>query len=366
MQNQAVAMMIALLSVSDQVAATAQPDSTRLDWTQKPKFEIFPIISFDTDAGFGYGAKAFLLNFLGADESFDVTVFNSSKGERWYRFVASLPDFERRQGSEYPIALDIVLDYDKWINSSFFGVGGNSLFDNREFYTKEPFELSITISRGFTPSIVGQAGVRYRFVRNFNFEEGSRLQNLAPPLNRSRVSYVSLFTTIRYDTRNSYVNATDGEVLQLDAETAPPWQINDVKFVRLIGWLQWYRKLLGDLVLAVRGGMGGLLGDDLPVQVLLPVGGGNTVRGSPQDRLLDYMAAVVNIEFRFRIIWRLGGLVGADGGRVWHRVREMGFSAWQTNVVAGLRFLMDTFVVRLDVGLGRETTGFYLNFGQLF
>jgi len=27
---------------------------------------------------------------------------------------------------------------------------------------------------------------------------------------------------------------------------------------------------------------------------------------------------------------------------------------------------MDTCVVRLDVGMGKETTGFFLNFGQLF
>jgi hypothetical protein len=27
---------------------------------------------------------------------------------------------------------------------------------------------------------------------------------------------------------------------------------------------------------------------------------------------------------------------------------------------------MDTFVVRADIGFGKETTGFYLNFGQLF
>jgi hypothetical protein len=27
---------------------------------------------------------------------------------------------------------------------------------------------------------------------------------------------------------------------------------------------------------------------------------------------------------------------------------------------------MDTFVVRMDVGVGSETVGFYLNFGHLF
>jgi hypothetical protein len=37
-----------------------------------------------------------------------------------------------------------------------------------------------------------------------------------------------------------------------------------------------------------------------------------------------------------------------------------------TNYVCGLRYYMDTFIVRLDVGLSDETTGLYLNFGHIF
>ena len=45
-------------------------------------FEIFPILSYDTDTGFGYGLKSFFLNFLGINESFDLILFNSTKGSR--------------------------------------------------------------------------------------------------------------------------------------------------------------------------------------------------------------------------------------------------------------------------------------------
>ena len=31
---------------------------------QKSEWEVFPIINYDTDVGFGYGAKGFLYNFL--------------------------------------------------------------------------------------------------------------------------------------------------------------------------------------------------------------------------------------------------------------------------------------------------------------
>ncbi|HEY6950874.1 MAG TPA: endonuclease/exonuclease/phosphatase family protein, partial [Bacteroidota bacterium] len=102
--------------------------------------EPFPILSYDTDVGFGYGAKLFLLNSFGRNESFDAVLFNSTKGERWYRFVFSLPDFEVRQGKIYPIAVDLAVDYDKYLKNSFFGVGNGSKFEDREYYTREPLE----------------------------------------------------------------------------------------------------------------------------------------------------------------------------------------------------------------------------------
>jgi len=78
--------------------------------------EVFPIVNYDSDAGFGYGAKAFLFNQLEMNESFDLILYNSTKGERWYRFVFSIMDMQRRQGKEYPLALDLIIDYDKRIS----------------------------------------------------------------------------------------------------------------------------------------------------------------------------------------------------------------------------------------------------------
>jgi hemolysin activation/secretion protein len=102
------------------------------------------------------------------------------------------------------------------------------------------------------------------------------------------------------------------------------------------------------------------------VQVLLPVGGNQTLRGAPQDRFLGRSTAVVNAEIRFPLWRRLGGVAGLDAGRVADSARNLSLRHWPASPVLGLRFRMDTFIIRLDLGFGRETTGFYLNFGQLF
>jgi outer membrane protein assembly factor BamA len=331
------------------------------------KTELLPIVSYDTDTGFGYGLKLFALNHFGIRESFDLVLFNSTKGERWYRLVFSLPDFELRQGTIYPFAFDIVIDYDKWIANSFFGIGNGSQFSGREIYTREPLEITLSAARGFTSHAVGQVALRYRAIRNSNFEPGSKLATMSPDLSASRASSASLVLIFRHDTRDSYVNASEGVVLQGEAELAPETFMSNVSFVRLAAGVQDYFRVSPlKSVLAMRIGMEALGGGTIPVQMLLPVGGNRTVRGLVQDRYLDRMSAVANIELRFPIVWRFGGVVGFDAGKVWHSPDLITLTRWATNPVLGLRLYMDTFVVRLDVGMGKETTGFFLNFGQLF
>ncbi len=346
----------------------AQAGETGADTTRNPtSIEALPIFSYDTDAGFGYGVKLFALNHIAYDESFDLILFNSTRGERWYRLVFSLPDFERRQGAVYPLAVDLTVDYDKWISNSFFGIGNTSSYDNQEIYTREPFEIGLILSRAFSPFVICQGGMKYKTIRNFNFSAESRLANLQPALNGSRVSFASLYAALRYDTRNGHVNPSNGYILMGEVEFVPRMAINNVRFTRVAAWVQSYAELFPDkIILANRFGVQGLIGEDLPVQVLLPVGGNNTLRGSPQDRFVDKVAAVGNLEIRFPVYWRFGGIVGIDAGKVWKKFSEIDLARWATNPVAGLRFYMDTFVVRADIGFGKETTGFYLNFGHVF
>ena len=333
----------------------------------KPKLDPFPILSYSTDTGLGYGAKVFLLNQLKRGESLDLIAFNSTKGERWYRAVASFPDCELRQGKVYPIAVDFILDYDKYLKNSFFGIGPASRYSDREFYTKELLEVSLSIGRGFTSTTIAQVGLRSKTVRNYRFAEDGRLRTLPRARNPGRASCLSAFANYRFDTRDSYVDPSRGVVVQGELEYAPKTGFTNVRLTRVGAKLQCYSVLFHPkTVLALRLGVQGLIGRDIPVQMLLPIGGNQTLRGSPQDRFLDRSAMIVNAELRFPIIWRFGGVAGFDAGRVWDSPRSLTLRALPANAVAGLRFHMDTFVVRLDVGVGRETTGFYLNFGQLF
>lgn len=86
---------ISLFLFLSEIFAQSNHNKIDKDW------EVFPIFSYDTDVGFGYGFKGFFYNFLEKKESFDLTVYNSTKGGRWYQFIFSSPDIQRRQGTKY-------------------------------------------------------------------------------------------------------------------------------------------------------------------------------------------------------------------------------------------------------------------------
>lgn len=329
--------------------------------------EPLPILSYDTDIGFGYGAKLFLFDLLNWKESFDFVLFNSTKGERWYRGVFSFPDFEWREGKEYPFAVDLTFDYDKWLRDNFYGIGNTSLFADGEKYTRVPVEFSAAFSRGFTPELVGQFVAKYKSVENYAFDPRGRLKDLPPSLNTATARFSSVGVNVRYDTRDSYVNPSAGFMLQGETEYALRGALGNVSFLRLAGWFQFYRELFyPPTIFALRVGVQQITGDSLPVQVLTSLGGNNTLRGFTQDRFLDRAAALMNAELRFHIVWRLGGVAGIDAGKVWSSITRADLGRWAANPVAGLRLYMDNFVVRADLGFGPEGTGFYFNFGHIF
>lgn len=352
-------ILVIIAGVWNAGACAAEPDSTGAI------IEPFPILAYDTDIGFGYGLKVVFRNQIGFRESFDLTAFNSTQGERWYRFAASLPDGELRHGTPFPLAVDLIIDYDKMISNSFYGIGNASVFADREFFTREPLDASIALSRGFSRVLVGQLGVRYRAVRQSGFDPAGTMVRV--PGAQGRASYTSVFGTLRYDSRNSTVHPSTGVVVQADCEFAPAPEPAHTPFSRYALTAHGYIPVITpDIILAGRLTGSMIDGGSISPHFLLSIGGNGTVRGSTQDRYLDRVAATFNGEARFPVYKRLGGVVGIDAGRVWTSVRDMGLSSWTTNPTLGLRFIMETFVVRLDVGLGRETTGVYFNFGQLF
>ena len=341
---------------------------------ERANFEILPIVNYDSDVGFGYGVKAFLFDFLKEKESFDLILYNSSKGERWYRVVFSIEDFESRQGTVYPLALDFIIDFDKFNNYKFYGIENYTEYDNleeNEIYTREQFEITGMLSRGFTENIVVEAGLSFKIFNSFNFESDGYLINTSSEFNQRKVKFHSIRLNARYDSRNSFINPSAGLVVLLETESAIESSISNTSFFKAgINFQNYFAVLHPEIIWASRVLAQMILPSEVPFQIQLPIGGNRTVRGLPQDRYLSSSTLVVNNEIRFPIWWRFGGVagldIGATGSKSSYDFYDDKLSGWVISPAAGLRFYMDNFVVRFDVGFSKDYTGIYFNFGHMF
>lgn len=330
---------------------------------------VFPILMYDTDIGVGYGGKAKFVDYLRQKESFDLIVFNSSKGERWYVFTFSILDPEIRQSKKYDLSFDLKWEYDRYLKYLFYGIGSGSKKADQTEYSFTTNSLLLTFSRGFTPQIVLEASYA---IRDFDYSQVAQDKPFSEILNRqgSRFSpFVSL--ALRYDTSDSQIHPTRGLRLLFQADVASRPLLNrNANFVRMTIDFRKFLLVFGEKdVVAFRALVQGISGSSIPLADYSVLGGGgimNAMRGYKLNRFVDKGKFLFNAEYRFPIVWRLGGNLFVDTGTVWPSLDKIHFKNVAFDWGWGLRFYLPDFVARFDMGFSEEGTGIYFNFGHIF
>jgi len=330
-----------------------------------------PILMYDKDIGFGYGGKIKFLDYLGKRESFDLILFNSSKGERWYVFTFSIPDFEIRQNRSYALSFDLKAEYDKFLKYTYYGLGPGSLKEDRTVLTHESSNLALTLGRGFSPNFVFEVTYNARWLKYSEPQEGPYQDVIEEMAARGRMFVPYLSLILRYDTSNSQIHPTRGVRFILRNDLAAKLTgSSDFAFNRSMADFRFYRTIFGAKdVLAGRALVQYVSGNEIPLFDYSALGGGETtaaMRGYPVNRFLDKGKFLVNLEYRFPVIWRFGGNLFFDAGTVWPSLNQIKLGEAVFDAGLGLRFYLADFCVRVDAGFSREGTGIYFNFGHVF
>jgi outer membrane protein assembly factor BamA len=349
--------------------ATASQENEDID--TKRSLSAFPILMYDTDIGVGYGGKAKFVNYLSRKESFDLIVFNSSKGERWYVFSFSIPDTEIRQGKRYSLSFDLKAEYDKYLNYYFYGRGPDSKKDDETEFTYEKKELQFKFGRSFTPHFVMEAQYILRNIKHFEVEKDRAFSEILEEVGERFSPFVSL--VVRYDTSDSQIHPKKGFRLIFQNDVASSFLGNkNARFYRFTLDFRKYVLLFGESdVLAFRALVQKISGknEKIPLFEYSVLGGGSEItamRGYRLNRFQDKGKFLVNAEYRFPLWRKLGGNVFMDGGLVWPSWSEIRLNNAVVDIGWGLRYYLQNFVVRFDMGFSNEDMGIYFNFGHVF
>ncbi|NIO48878.1 MAG: BamA/TamA family outer membrane protein [Candidatus Aminicenantes bacterium] len=337
----------------------------------KKSLSAFPILMYDSDIGIGYGGKAKFVNYLKRKESFDLIVFNSSKGERWYVFTFSIPDIEIRQGKRYSFSFDLRAEYDKYLKYYFYGIGPDSEKDNETEFTYEKKELQLRFGRGFTPCFVLEACYILRNIKYFKVDEDRPFSETLGEIGEQFSPFISF--VVRYDTSDSQIHPKKGHRLIFQNDVASSFLGNkNARFYRFTLDFRKFILLLGKKdVLAFRTLIQKISGksEKIPLFEYSVLGGGSEItamRGFSLNRFQDKGKFLVNAEYRFPLWRKLGGNVFMDGGLVWTSLSEIRLNKAVVDIGLGLRYYLQNFVVRFDMGFSNEGIGIYFNFGHIF
>ena len=139
---------------------------------------------------------------MSGKESFDLILYNSTKGEHWYMLVFSKTDIQRRQGKKYNFSFyfDLIADYDKRTNYKYYKSNYNYIFgkqvDEVLTFKREVTELTAWVNNGMAKNLILQFGIRYKRSKSFDYDSLAESSIFASSTHTINSPYVKLFSLL--------------------------------------------------------------------------------------------------------------------------------------------------------------------------
>jgi outer membrane protein assembly factor BamA len=371
MKRLSLVLLLASTSISSAVTNEQSGKNQTLKGT---KFTGLPLSNFTSDDGVGYGVRLSLFNYDGHSVPYRHTLslqaFFTTKGVWAHRLYMDAPDLVPGQRFE------VELKYSRKKYANYFGeLSDRELEDlarNQKTYREQRPSLRVNWIRDISTKLKHRVESQ---VSDFSISPNTDSANVLTQLNPIGVGggiYVQTRTSIRFDTRDDYNNATRGvlEEIQLEYGFGGGGDFDGWK----IGFQhRHFLPIAKSFVLAYRAAVDHTIGD-VPFFDELKVGGENTVRGEPAARVRSEGRVMLNMELRWRGLELysrqklLAGLVTfLDLGQAYHRNDGPSLArGWRKGVGAGLRLHWFSTIVRVDYGFSTSGSGFYMLFDHVF
>ena len=281
----------------------------------------------------------------------------------------------------FSVLPDIVLPGEKWIlNGNYFanyypesywglGPSTNGADEITTLYTQ--INLEQNVLHQVEPGFFMGPQMRWSKLYNVSFEDTDGERIAAPDVNGADGSIsAGIGWIMRWDRRNSNMTPTRNHYAQFSLLGNPSWLGSSHSYTLYELDLRKYLDLNGDgsSVLALQS-LVQLNSGDPPFNDLATLGGDRINRGYYMGRYRDQNSAQFQAELRQHVMSRFGFTVFAGTGEVWNRFANFTLANYKWTAGAGLRFNVnkdDPTNVRIDFGVSKESTGFYLQFGEAF
>lgn len=268
------------------------------------------------------------------------------------------------KNNNYHLNADIKL---KKYPNKFFGIGSNTREEDEEVFTSKSTNFLVSFLKKISKSF--NIGLKYHF-SNWKITEteegGIIVEDELTGSQGGTISGISFL--VNRDTRDNIYFPMKGELFELNAMVYKEFLGSDFDFTDLTLDLRKYFTFFSSHVFAVQSLLK-IQSGTVPFMNLSKIGGEFNMRGYFEGRFRDKNLLVLQAEYRLPLFWRFG-LVGFAGfGNVAEKFSELKPGKLKSSYGLGLRFLFDKkekIRIRMDIGFGKDSTGFYFSIFEAF
>ncbi len=358
-----ICIVVTLPSHSQQVE-----DSSNTGYRNKVLF--LPALGSSPETGFMFGAVVvpqFKFDGIHEKTRSSSILFSGIYTTKNQILLSILPDIIFKEESW-------VLNGNYFVNyfpESYWGVGPFTTNSEESTVLYTQTNLEQRILRKVGPGLFTGPYLRWSRLYNVRFENMQGESIPRPIVNgNDGGTSAGVGWAVRWDRRDSNMTPTNHHYIEFSFLGYPSWlgttdsytafELDGRKYVDV--------KNNGKSVLAFQGLLQ-LHSGNPPFNDLATLGGDRINRGYYGGRYRDQNSLQVQAEFRQHVVGRFGATVFTATGEVWNRFEDFSLQNYKWTAGAGLRFNLnkeDPTNIRIDYGFGKNTSGFYLQFGEAF
>ena len=249
----------------------------------------------------------------------------------------------------------------------FYGIGNNSSEAQKEQYSYQLFVFKSLQLKKVKPGFFVGFDYEFRYEYNFTYAPNSALASGTITGYKGGIGSALGLVSIS-DTRDNIINPYKGRYAEFSTYFFSPLLKSTFSFQTINATYQQYWQPKPKHVLAwqtkVRLSFG-----EVPFLDLSTLGNDDILRGYPKNRFRDNHFFATQLEYRFPLFWRFGGVAFGGVGDVFGPSSTLNSSHLKYSIGTGLRFVVDPaerLNIRLDYGYGREGGYFYFMVGEAF
>lgn len=249
----------------------------------------------------------------------------------------------------------------------FYGLGNNTSKSQEEKYSYNLFVLKSQQLKKIKPGLFLGFDYELEYEYGFKYTSGGQLENgTITGYNGAFGSAVGLVGIL--DTRDNIINPQKGRLAEISSYFFLRPLGSTFGFTNINATYQQYWQIKRKHIIALQAKTRLTFGD-VPFLDLSTLGNDDILRGYPKNRFRDNHFVGTQVEYRFPLFWRFGGVTFAGAGDVFGPNSDLQLKNLKYSIGAGLRFVVnpaEKLNIRLDYGYGREGGYFYFMVAEAF